>query len=764
MPEGDYMQNVSKAYKESMKYGFKGRGLRNRGYIRATIGVINSEAQRNVEVDKKTNFVYFSDTKKPFEGIEVDRVYATAEQDFSKVDGSMYFLPKQSSGLPYYNNGIVTSELLGTIYISFQGITGLDIKGLTIDWGECYPVDFSIENDENTRYYTGNNKRHWVTEDVFDGTSYLIIKPTKMVNGQGRLRIYQFSCGIINSFVNKDVLNFSLKEYVSSITDSIPSTDMSLTVDNQDLYYSPDNPESTLAYFEVGQKMKVAFGYDVTGNEDIEWLPEQTTYLKTWSADDTQAKFTATDKFDYMTDKYYKGLYRENGISLYDLAIDVLHDAGITDDRYYFVDPYLKDIKVKNPLPAVKHSEALQIIANAGRCSLFEDRERRIHIKASFIPDMEASCNGETEFSHIENVLQDDKKDAYAIASNDFSVSDGSLFFLPKNSSYLNTGYISSSIWDEEIGAWDKEIPKITIDLEAAFVAYGLLIRFRNTAPREFVIRTYNELELVEERSFQNEELEFITREQFDLFNKMEIEITKGYPNARVVIDNIIVGDVTDYEISRSDMSDSPTAKRQNKVKSIAVTRSLYKKSEAGLKDISSSDVVISQNDNIHTVYFSKPCYGMAASIDAGTDEEGNPLPSDISVEIIDSSSYFATLKFSGIAKEQTVKYAIKGYEFSVEEIGFIKKHNDNGEEITWKNPLISEITHAKDLEEWLASYYLGDVDYQIKWLGDPRVDANDLFYLELKDRPQTMIRCYQNELTFSGAWSGTIKARKAVL
>lgn len=776
------MQNVSKVYKQSMKaIG------RNRGYIRATLGIINSEAQKNVEVNEQTSVTYFSDITKPFNAYAVDKVYTTAEQDFSKVDGSMYFLPKQSSGLDYYNSGIATSGLLGAIYISFHGVLGLDIKGLTIDFGECYPVDFSVENEGITRYYKGNDKRYWVTEDVFDGTSYLIIKPSKMVNGQGRFRIYQFSCGIVNSFSNKETKKFTLKEYTSSITDSIPSVDMSLTVDNQDLYYSPDNPESTLAYFEVGQEMKVAFGYDVTGNGDIEWLPEQTAYLKTWSASDTEAKFTATDRFDYLTDKYYKGLYRENGISLYDLAIDVLHDAGITDDRYYFVDPYLKDIVVRNPMPAVKHSEALQIIANAGRCCLYEDRDRRIHLKASFIPDMEASCNGETEFSHIENVLNDDTKDAYAIASNDFSVVDGSVFFLPKNRNYLNTGYISTAIWHENpegtiasrlplrlggfqpkykssYGFWNGETPKITIELEAAFVAYGLVIRFRNTAPQEFVVKTYNYGEFVEEKTFQNEELEFITREQFDLFDKMEIEFTRGYPDARIVIDNIIVGDVTDYVISRNDLSASPTATRQNKVKSISVTRNIYKESAEEIKDISSSDIIISPDDNTYTVYFSKPCYGLEASIDAGTDEEGNALPSDISVEITDNSSYFATLRFSGMDNEQTVKYVIKGYEYVVEEIGLVKKHNDNGEEITWSNPLISDVQHAKDMEEWLASYYLGDVDYQIKWRGDPRTDANDLFYLELKDRPQTMIRCYQNELSFSGAWSGTMKARKAVL
>lgn len=71
---------------------------------------------------------------------------------------------------------------------------------------------------------------------------------------------------------------------------------------------------------------------------------------------------------------------------------------------------------------------------------------------------------------------------------------------------------------------------------------------------------------------------------------------------------------------------------------------------------------------------------------------------------------------------------------------------------------------HAIDLEEWLSSYYLGELEYQFDWRGDPRVDANDLFYLELKDGRKTTIRAYENSLSFNGAWSGNIKSRAVVI
>lgn len=741
------MQLASKEYKEAMQLPF-----RNRAYIRVSIGVVNSDAQNNAVLDDDTELTYYSDGKKPFDGYTVTKPYATAEQNFSKVDGSMYFLPKETDGYSYYNNGIVTHDILGAVYISFGGLVGLDIKGLTIDFGECYPTQFTIQSDSGTKSYE-NDKQLFATEDAFDGSSYFVITPITMLGGQDRMRIYQMIFGIANTFSNDKVINCSLKDYVSPISETIPSMDVSLTIDNQDLYYSPDNPESAIAYMEIGQEVKVAFGYDVTGNGDIEWLPETTSYLNTWSADDVQAKFTATDRFYQLTDTYYKGLYRSDGITLYDLALDVLNDAGIEDEREFYLDPYLKRITVYNPLPAVKHSEALQIIANAGRCALYEDRANKIYLKASFVPDMEVSVNNKTDYSNIENLLKDNKKDAYAIASNDFSLVDGSLFFMPKDGSYKETGYVSNSIADAD-GNF-TENPVITITLESGFTAFGMIINFRNVAPQEFVIRTYYLNALQDTYTVQNPDTEYITDQQFNDFDKMEIEFTKGHPNARITIDNILIGDVTDYRLTRTrDLMDNPTGTRQEKVKMISVKKTNYRESQEGFKELITEKVTLTEEME-HTVYFSIASYGFQASV---KDNES------IGVQIVDSSNYFVTVKFTNATAGTEIELVIQGYEYVADESYCRVTHNPNGQEIEWNNPLISTDEQARDLEEWIATYYLGDVDYEISWRGDPRVEANDLFYLELKNREDALIRSYQNELNFNGAWSGSMKARKVVM
>lgn len=745
------MQKVSKAYKEAMK-----KPMRNRGYIKATIGIINSDAQRNVRApEEENNFLYFSDRKKLFDGYTVEQVYAMPEEDFSKTDGSMYFLPAESSGSSgnsYYNSGLVSGALLGSIKLDFGGETGLDIKGLTIDFGEYYPVEFTVQWDNGIKEYT-NTANKWVTEDVFDNISYFVITAKKMINGNGRLRIYEFICGIAKTFTNQQVKNYSFKDFVSPITENIPSQDMSIEVDNQDLYYSVDNPDSALAFFEVGQEIRTAFGYDITGNGDIEWLSENTCYLKTWTADDTKAKFTATDRFDYLTGTYYRGQYYADGISLYELAIDVLKDAGITDEREYYIDPYLKNVIVYNPIPPVRHSEALQIIANAGRCALYQDRKKRIRMQSSFVPKLEISANNQTEYSGLANILKDTKKDAYAICSNDFSLVDESVFFMPSNGEYKNIGYVSNSVADQE-GVF-KENPVITIIPEAAFYVNGLLVKFRNVAPVEYTITTYLDETEIRKIKVENPELESLVLKELAPFDKMEIEFTKGHPNARITVDNILINDVTDYTLSGQwDISGNVTGERKNKIKSISIGRKVYLV-PGETKELKSDKVLLENALEQKTIYFTNPSCDFSILVE----NDG------VTARITDQSNYMVNVEFAKASKaSEEINFKVTGKEYSVSEFTYSKKYNEHGEEKTWSNPLISTESQAKTLETWLATHFLGDVEYSIPWRGDPRVDANDLLYLELKNRETTLIRAYESNLKFSGAWSGNMKAGKAVI
>lgn len=734
------MQSVSKQYKKSMKLP-----LRNQSYMKVTIGVINQVAQRTAYVSNQEVCAYFSDFKKPFNNFEVEYPYATCEQDYSRVDGSMAFLPRDRGNV-LLNNGIVSEKVLGAIEIQFSTPL-LDIKGLTIDFGKAYPVDFMIESDNNTVIIEGNTKQIFITSEVFLSATFIRITPVSMMNGQARLRIHSITMGIGIYFDNKKILSATKKDYISSISDSMPAVDFSLTIDNKNMEYDIENIESTVNFFETGQECVVEYGYDVD-EDTTEWVTGGKLFLKGWTADDKQARITAVDRFANMQDTYYKGKYYVAGISLYDLAVDVLTDAGVED---YWLDPYLKNIIVHNPMPVVKHKEALQIIANAGRCVLSQDRNAKIFLKASFVPDVTAMSDNEADYSKVSNILNKSTKQQYADATDNFTQASGTQFFLSRGSEYLDTGYVSEAVSGAN-GLFISN-PSITLELEASFKTFSFTLGFGGNAPTEAVIKTYLQGELLEELLVDEIEQVTLIEHEFPEFDQMIIEFIKASPNNRVLVDWIEFGNVTDYVLEQSaDLLKAPKGIQLERVKELQITRTLYNQSTE-LKKLINEEILIDSTE--FRFDFRNPVYGLTCSlVDA--------LPGQ-SVEIEDSGAYYIIISFVGFTEGSIANFVVNGYEYTLVTAKTTRKLNSTGIVSTWTNPLISSNEHARDLAEWVGNYMLADKEYELSYRGDPRIDANDVLFLESRTLGNLQIRAYEHTVNFNGALSGNMKARRVM-
>lgn len=136
-----------------------------------------------------------------------------------------------------------------------------------------------------------------------------------------------------------------------------------------------------------------------------------------------------------------------------------------------------------------------------------------------------------------------------------------------------------------------------------------------------------------------------------------------------------------------------------------------------------------------------------------------------MTVTVVESGAYYCMLKFDGLTdKDTTLTYTVSGYEYVVDTKGLTHRYNNNGgKTVNWNNPLVDNTEVASLLDDWLANYYLGAVDYSISWRGDPSIDAGDLFNMVKLNGDKIKIKTYQNELSFNGAWSGKLSARKVV-
>ncbi|MFT4005900.1 MAG: hypothetical protein QM683_09790 [Lacrimispora sp.] len=736
------MQAVSQSYKAHMK-----EVLRNRSYMRVTIGLINQQAQASAYIPDRENYTYYSSFKRPLDNYEVQELYATCDQDYTAVDGSMYFLPRSRADV-VLNQGVVSEDLLGPIEIRFP--VAYDIKGLTIEFGKAYPVDFSIESDNNTVEITGNAGGHFVTEEIFNGATFLRFTPSAMINGQSRFRIHMITMGIGIYFDSRKILSATKKEHISPIMEELPTIDFNLSVNNKDRAYDIENASSSVNFLEIGQDITVLYGQELDDGS-VEWLPGATVQLKEWSADDEEMSFSATDRFDGMDGTYYKGLYRSEGISLYDLAVDVFSDAGV-DWRTYWIDPYLKSVKVMNPVPVVSHKEALQMIANAGRCILYQDREGNIFLKSSFIPDMAASSDNETYFSNAGAVLDKTAKKAYAMAAQDYASVKPTQYFLPRAGAgaYLSTGYISEAVAGGD-GVFSIN-PMVEINLEASFKCFGLTLEFGSDNPAEMTFHAYRDGDLVESYIVTGLTATTVISHEFEEFDRLVLEFTKGRPNNRVILNNITFGDSTDYTFEYGhELTKTPKGTQLAKIRELRVIRTIY--SSAGeLKELAKETIAVTSTDNQYTFYFSSPVYDLSCALT-------EPQEGQEAVIIVESSSYFATVEITGVTG--AVEVSITGREYGTSQSKVSRQLNPTGSLETWENPLVSDMVHATDLADWIGDYMKADREYDLEYRGEPRIDANDIAFLENKYVPDLLLRVYEHTLKFNGALSGTIKARR---
>jgi hypothetical protein len=739
------MQSASQKYKEvkAQKY------VDQVSHMRISIGVVNQEAQSTATVTGD-GYEYYSELTKPLNNYTVDpsELYVACDQNYTKVDSQMFFLPREKE-MAVLNQGIVTHEILGTIRIDFP--VAYDLKGLTVDFGEMYPVDFVVESDHQAMHITGNAESRWTTDEVFEGVTYLLIKPSKMLQGQNKLRIHQIIMGAGIYFSSREIKTATKKEYVSPISEELPTLDFTATVTNKDRKWDIENTASAVNYLQAGQEIEALYGQELTDGS-IEWLPGIALQLTEWSVDDEEMSFSATDRFDGMTGTYYRGIYRSEGITLYDLAVDVFADAGI-DPRTYWLDPYLKNVRVYNPMPVVKHKEALQLIANAGRCIITQGRNGNIYMKSSFAPDMTVQTEDAAYYSQPDKILTSGDKSEYAISAPEYTRVDSQMFFLPREQEgvqYLETGYISAAITDAS-GNFVTN-PQIEISAEAAYKCFGMQLSFGRLYPGKVKLTMYLADVLQEELTVDAERVTTISRE-FPEWDRLQIEFQNGKSYSPVILDSITFGDSTDYELTYANLMKTPKGKQLQKVKELQIMRTLYGEGQVADVELAREKISISSADNQYTFYFSNASYGLSCSI---VEPEAGQ-----SIRIIDSSNYYAIVEITGITEPVELEAVVMGREYILSYTKVIRQLHTTGTLETWSNPLVSELIHAADLADWIGDYLQADREYELSYRGEARIDANDLIFLENKYVENMQVRISEHQLTYNGALSGTIKARR---
>lgn len=725
------MQYITEAYRNMLATPFRGDS-----HVWICLGVINNDAQRNAKITSS------------FTGDE--------SQLYLNNDPTSYM-------------GVVSSESDGSITFTFDGFYQLDIAGLTLHFGNTVPSSLTVTNGSKTETYTVSGQEY-VIDDGYRNCHYMKITPD---SGQLSLKSILFGIGL--QFTDKQLINTKRENSVDHISNELPKKEFNFTIDNRSHLFCKDNPFGYADYIEEKQKIKYEYGREMPDGSMFK-IKGGIVYLKKWSSNDYEAKFTCVGKLEYLDTQYYKGQYRPNGISAYDLAVSVFADAGVTE---YIVDSILRNYIVYNPIPVCTHREALQYIANATCCILYEDRDGNICIsnadKPSYIESVEFV--GATDYSTESTLFNDNSAYNYADAEAHYTEADGALYLLPESNSYLDVGYVSDELArSDETFSSEKSI---YTKFESEYRLSQMILNFGVICPKEINVICYCKGTAVLSVNLTTA----LTLSTIVPVNKtidaIRIEFIKAKQNQRIHLNNVYLDGFLNYELTYHELKEPPIADSLERVSKINVHAYTYGRDAKGIYDTSitrtdiqdgyggmvttftvvqgTGDARVTRNDSVNSaggittdiqaeyvdnqiatisavigenlIIFKDPYYGLRVS-------EGT---------IIESGTYYCK-----VVVDHPCEIVVYGSPYSVTDNIYSIDIHEKGVEKSSSNVLIGSSGQAIRQAEWLRDYFDDDIEYNLTYRGDPMLDADDLIYLENHYVDKNEIRISQETISTS--------------
>ena len=400
------MQNVSQKWKDNQT-----ELLTSESFVELSLKLTDPDAYEDATAEHNGS-VYFSDDAN-YVVSEVDKhidPHTTLERNLWVLDGSRKILPASNYG----ENGFIGDVICGAnstfsknpiISINFSKVFTDLITGVSIVWSGVfneYATDFIVTayNDNTIVASTTitNNKEPKMTAYVdIAGYNRITIEVLKWSLPYRRARITSVQIGTDLIYGKSEIINYSHSQSVDPISATLPISKISFAINNVDDTFNPNNLNSLAKYLIERQEVKVRYGYKL--DDEVEWIDGGTFYLSEWDAPQNglSAEFTARDLLEFMSGMYYYGIYNPNGTSLYDLAERILIDADLPLDESgtvkWVIDPKLKNIYTVAPLPIDTHANCLQMIANAGECVIYQDRNGILHIETMSYEETDYSIN-----------------------------------------------------------------------------------------------------------------------------------------------------------------------------------------------------------------------------------------------------------------------------------------------------------------------------------------------------------------------------------
>lgn len=394
------MQTVSENWKSAHK-----QTLLNESYVEVSLDVADPDALAAVSsrndgaVDNGA--VYISDTLTVVSEVKNNaRPYCTLEQNLWVLNGERKAIPVSDYGGSGYVGDVLSNDVcvfedkVPVITLNFGTIFTNPVPGITITWSPTYGefADSFVITAYNgntvvaTKEVNGNRSVKSLVMMNIVNYDRITIAVTKWCLPHHRARVEEIFVGVNKVYSKTALFSYSHSQSVSPVSTALPKNEISFSVDNVDGEYNPYNEQGLAKYLMDRQEVKARYGLKLNDGT-VEWIKGGTFYLAEWYAKQNglTAEFTARDLLEFMSDICEDGEHDLSSRSLYSLAEKVLTAANLplnSDGSVkWIIDESLREIPTTAPLPADTLANCLQLIANAGMCVLYQDRDGILHIE-----------------------------------------------------------------------------------------------------------------------------------------------------------------------------------------------------------------------------------------------------------------------------------------------------------------------------------------------------------------------------------------------
>jgi hypothetical protein len=222
--------------------------------------------------------------------------------------------------------------------------------------------------------------------------------------------------------------------------------------------------------------------------------------------------------------------------------------------------------------------------------------------------------------------------------------------------------------------------------------------------------------------------------------------------SSRIVIENIPTSNV--YPMTKDTLTSQPVSTLLEKIKSISVTKTCYTyQVDAPFVELSNSNYTVSATNNTVTIHWDDPAYNVL------------PYFPGYTSTILEAEQFYLVVQIDNLPSNPIdLNIVVKGRKFIKTTTNyFTREINPEGKAIVFVNPLIDIDAVAISVLDWLTGYYASDKEYSFNYRGDASLEGYDILQLQNDFVANLLCRVYEHELTFNGALSGKIKARRVV-